>query len=172
MALRQILRWDEAALVRVVGWQRPSLTRVLRGVTHLGDGLSWAFIGLVLMMLGSERAEQIGRALLLSSAGAAVVSQAVKRVSKRRRPSEGIAGFSALVANPDAFSFPSGHTAAAVAVAIACSGFGGPLAVLFGALAVLVGFSRVYLGAHYPLDVAAGAVIGIAVGVAVNAGLG
>ncbi len=160
---RRLLELDEALLVRVVRWQRPAATRCLRAVTHLGDGLSWAFAGTMLWLAGVETA---GRLVLLASGLAALMAQLVKRLSKRRRPSEGITGFSALVANPDAFSFPSGHTAAAVAVAVALSALPGPLGLFFAGFAVLVGFSRVYLGAHYPLDVAAGSLVGLLAGVA------
>jgi undecaprenyl-diphosphatase len=69
----------------------------------------------------------------------------------------------ALTENPDVFSFPSGHTAAAFAVAIALAGYGwlGPFHL---SLAFAIAMSRVYLGAHYPLDVAAGAVVGLFAG--------
>jgi undecaprenyl-diphosphatase len=62
-------------------------------------------------------------------------------------------------------SFPSSHTAVTVAVVIALVPFlVRPLAAVAIGYAVLVGWSRVYLGVHYPLDVLAGAGIGIAVG--------
>src|ERR1700729_3185473 len=62
-------------------------------------------------------------------------------------------------------SFPSSHTAVALAVVVALVPFlARPLAAAGIGYAVLVGWSRVYLGVHYPLDVLAGAGIGIAVG--------
>ena len=76
-----------------------------------------------------------------------------------------MSGFRALVENPDLYSFPSGHTSAATAVAVAMAGYGS-LTMLLVALACGVGVSRVYLGAHYPADVVAGAVGGLAAGIA------
>src|SRR6202042_3500529 len=62
-------------------------------------------------------------------------------------------------------SFPSSHTAVALAVVVALVPFlARPLAAAGIAYAGLVGWSRVYLGVHYPLDVLAGAGIGMAVG--------
>jgi len=136
----------------------------MKAITRLGDASSWIFLSLVLCLSGAGGTARLG---LLVGAGAGIaagVTQVVKRVSRRRRPDEGIAGFRALVMNPDAFSFPSGHTAAAFGVSVAVIGQAELLGPLFAVLALGIGFSRVYLGAHYPLDVAAGAAIGVASG--------
>ena len=70
--------------------------------------------------------------------------------------------------NPDAFSFPSGHTAAASAVAIALAGQGW-LGRFHLGLAFAIAISRVYLGAHYPLDIAAGGALGLIAGLLARA---
>lgn len=160
----QLLAWDEAVLLRVHRWHRPLLTKALRAVTHLGDVQSVTFVGLVLLATGHAYTRHLAWLLALGAGGAAVVAQGLKRLLRRRRPNTGIAGFQALVANPDAFSFPSGHTAATVALAVAWAGQGDWLGVLAAGFAALVGFSRVYLGAHYPLDVMAGGTLGLLVG--------
>jgi undecaprenyl-diphosphatase len=102
----------------------------------------------------------MGAATLLGT----LLSQVLKRSLNRPRPTSAIVGFEALAENPDRFSFPSGHATAAFAAAVALAGapFGlGPAAL---ALAAGIGLSRVYLGAHYPLDVAVGVVLGTASG--------
>lgn len=159
--LRRVLAWDEALLVAISRLQRPLMTRALRGVTHLGDGLSLTFLGLVLMTAGQTHLAWL---LTLGAGGAALIAQVIKRSTRRRRPNAGIQNFGALVENPDAFSFPSGHTAAAVALAVAWAGQGSGLGMLASGFALLVAFSRVYLGVHYPLDVMAGAFIGLFAG--------
>jgi undecaprenyl-diphosphatase len=162
-AWNRLLAWDTRLLVRVMRWQRPITIRFLRAVTHLGDGAVWGFVGAVLATIGTEQTLTLAHRLLISAGGAALTAQVIKRLLRRRRPTAAI-GFTELVQNPDAFSFPSGHTAAAVATAIAWAGEGRSLGAATGVFSALVAFSRVALGAHFPLDVMAGVVIGLGFG--------
>lgn len=84
----------------------------------------------------------------------------VKRTVSRPRPSRR-EGWAALAKEPDKFSFPSGHSAAAMAVAFGYSMAFPALALPLIALAVLVGASRVFLGVHYPGDVVIGQLLAI-----------
>jgi undecaprenyl-diphosphatase len=80
----------------------------------------------------------------------------VKSAVGEDRPSEP----GALVTIPHSHSFPSGHTATAVAGAIVLSSFAPRAAPLLGVLAAAVAYSRLYVGVHFPLDVVGGAAIG------------
>jgi undecaprenyl-diphosphatase len=161
--LDRLLGYDAALLVRVGRWQRPRVTRVMRALTHLGDTPSWVALGLFLAASGGEGL-RLALLLGLGAGIATLLSQPLKRVCCRARPDSSIDGLVALAENPDAFSFPSGHTAAAFAVAVALAGQGHGLGQVALAFACGIGVSRVYLGAHYPLDVAAGVVLGLVAG--------
>ncbi len=160
--VRLVLALDEAILIRMRGWRPAALTLLMKWFTRVGDAASWTFVALVLLAAGGGAAIT-GLRVGIAAAFAAVVAQILKRLWRRARPTAGIVGFTALVENPDAFSFPSGHSAAAFAVALAVAGVV-PGGAGFVALAFAIGLSRVYLGAHYPLDVAVGACIGVLCG--------
>ena len=156
----RLLGYDERLLLEFRRFHGPWRTRIARLLTHAGDGRTWTLAGLGLLATARPGLVHLGLRLGAGSLLAAASAQLLKRTLNRARPTSAIAGFEALAENPDAFSFPSGHTAAAFGVAVAVAGephCAGPASLL---LAVGIGLSRVYLGAHYPLDVAVGAVLG------------
>jgi undecaprenyl-diphosphatase len=133
----------------------------MRWITHLGDALTTIGIGLVLWLAGGHLAE-IGRAALLANALSHVAVQILKRTVVRARPCDAEGRPLALVWVPDPFSFPSGHSAASMAVG-ACVAWAHPaLAPITLPLAGLVALSRVRLRVHHPADVVAGMALGLA----------
>lgn len=92
-----------------------------------------------------------------------VVEYPVKYYFRRRRPFSDIVQAITVGRKPGTYSFPSGHSAAAFAGAWLLSLTFPGKTPLWYLIAAIVGFSRIYLGAHYPSDVATGAVIGTAV---------
>lgn len=161
-------RHDARLYDRVAARRTPHLNRVMILLTRSGDGTTY-LAALVIGWLCGGAARDLGWAIALSAATASGVGYVIKRAARRPRPTTRAEARAALVGHPDAYSFPSSHTAAAVAAAVAVGAACGPAALgLALAWAALVGVSRVYVGAHYPLDVLLGAVLGAAVAAALN----
>lgn len=136
---------------------------------------AWWVKGLVFVAVGAvadlwRRPRQVPVTALLAVGAftaASLIASGVKAATERARPPIGDPGATALIALPADASFPSGHAATAFAaagvVAIRYPALRVPLLVL----AALIALSRVYLGVHYPLDVVAGATLGLAIAWAV-----
>jgi len=166
--------WD-LSLFRILNEVPPAVASVLTPLVHL-----FLPIGIVIaIVLIAGYVVAWTRSVLPLAAGAAAagaawaLANAAKVIANRPRPYQVVAD--AVLRQPPAHgtSFPSSHTAVTVAVVIALVPFlPRALAWVAIAYAVLVGWSRVYLGVHYPLDVLAGAGIGMAVGGLVLLALG
>ena len=105
----------------------------------------------------------VALAAALSFFVASGLNAGLKALFDRSRPPEAI-GFDALVGVPGSPSFPSGHAMTAFAVAAAIALLAPRLRWPALGLAAVIGFSRVYLGVHFWLDVLAGALLGLAIG--------
>jgi len=135
----------------------------MRWITHLGGARVTLGIGLVLAAFGETR---LGVAVLVANAGSHVLVQVLKRAVARARPCDAMGRPLALVALPDPHSFPSGHAAAATAVAVTIV-LAHPLsAPILLPLAGVVAHSRVSLRVHHISDVAVGVALGLAGAVA------
>jgi undecaprenyl-diphosphatase len=130
-------------------------------LTHLGGTLVSVSAALLpLWLLNGPWHDAAGHALttlVLSHIGVQLVKRSVSRPRPARTP-----GWTALVREPDRFSFPSGHSCAAMAICFSYAIAFPMLALPLVGIAVVVGASRVFLGVHYPGDVLAGQVIAIA----------
>jgi undecaprenyl-diphosphatase len=129
--------------------------------TIMNGGFGW-LLGLMLAALidrkrGRQALLQIVPPLWLATM---TVEYPIKYYFRRRRPFVDVIQAIAVGKKPGTFSFPSGHSAAAFAGAWLLRRHYPRLTPLWYAIAGLVGFSRVYLGAHYPGDVLSGALSG------------
>lgn len=135
------------------------LDRAFRFLTHLGGATTTLLVGVVLVLVPLTR--DLGLAALIANASSHVVAQLLKRRFLRPRPHLVLDALSPLVPIPDAFSFPSGHACAAMAVAMTVATTA-PMVVgipMIG-LALLVAASRVYLRVHFVTDVIVGMTLG------------
>ncbi len=98
-----------------------------------------------------------------------IIAEPIKRIFHIARPYVSVDGVKKIVEeNADYYSFPSGHTAIFFAIAMAVFYFNKKWGIVAFVIAILVGVSRIYVGVHWPLDVVAGALIGILSGIIVN----
>lgn len=128
-------------------------------VMHYGEG--WAFVALVMLVADHRTAwKLILEALPVLWLTMLTVNYPLKRIFRRRRPFIAFVDARVLGPKPKDFSFPSGHTAAAFAGALLFGAHAPLWSPIFYGIAVVVGFSRIYLGVHYPSDVVIGGIVG------------
>ncbi|MFC7178234.1 phosphatase PAP2 family protein [Kitasatospora paranensis] len=156
---------DPAVYAAVATTPTPELDAALRRLSRAANHskISFAIAGTLALRPGAPReAAVLGTAAVaVASAGANLVGKALAR---RPRPDrEGLGVPTARhVRMPASASFPSGHTASAFAFATAVGSRLPWTAAPLGLLAAGVGYSRVHTGVHYPGDVVAGALLGMA----------
>ena len=130
--------------------------------TKLGDaGMLW--IAVSLLMLCFRKTRKAGLASLLAMLlGLLCTNVALKHLVGRTRPWLVLEGLVPLVVEDYPNSFPSGHTCAAFACCVTWARCTGKrwLRCLCIAAALLMGFSRLYVGVHFPSDVLAGCAVG------------
>ena len=145
------------------------LDALFLGVTKIAGsyGQFWVVIALVLLIF--KKTWRAGVAVLIAYIGVFLLGQyGLKNLISRPRPCQIDTAFPLLVSRPSSSSFPSTHSAWA---------FGGATAIFLRhkkagiaayVVAVLIGFSRLYLFLHFPTDVFFGAAMGVALGFAAD----
>jgi len=126
-------------------------------------GLGWYVMMALTTLFDPRKGIRVVRHTVLPlSAATSLVEFPIKAFFRRNRPF--IAFIQAIVIGkkPGSWSFPSGHSASSFAGVWLLSHEYPRLSLVFFMLAALVGFSRIYLGDHYPGDVLSGALSGMA----------
>jgi len=142
----------------------PLLEKAVKRLGRLGDnGAVWAVLGAGLAVLDSSNREAWLICAVLGPV-AIGVNYVVKAVIRRPRPV--LEGLPPLGGAPSSLSFPSAHATSSFAVATAMTRVE-PLGALAFVLAFALALGRPYLGMHYPSDVLAGALLGVALGLIV-----
>lgn len=125
-------------------------------------GIVWLAIAVVLAVLW--RRPSIVLWVAVADLTADLISYGMREGIGRPRPPLVHPSPQPLVATPHTGSFPSGHTTIAFACATVLVGIAPRLAAPCFVLAAAIGFSRIYVGVHYPLDVIGGAALGVLIG--------
>ena len=152
---------DHKLMQRVNGWYPPRWVRLWAlWATRAGDGWLWWALGIAILLFGGpERWVAVGSTALTVGAGI-LLFRMIKKTTGRRRPHMFKPNCWVTLLPPDQFSFPSGHTITAFAVAVTMSRFYHDLTAMLLFFAVSIAVSRILLGMHFLSDVLAGVAIG------------
>ncbi|QMV45114.1 phosphatase PAP2 family protein [Cohnella cholangitidis] len=154
--------FDSGIISTVQGWENAGLTRVMEALSWFGSTMVVIVIAIVILLfLAFVLGHRMELLFFISAlAGSSLLNHLLKDFFQRERPN-----IHRLV-EETGYSFPSGHSMAAFALYGAFvyllwkrvkSGRGRALLVALGAILVVgIGISRIYLGVHYPSDVAGG----------------
>jgi undecaprenyl-diphosphatase len=161
-----LMGWDERTF-RLLNedWLNPSLDRVMPFIT---DGRNYYIpllvAAIILVVVGRVRGLRFLVLAVVSVVVAdAIASHGLKNSFFRVRPCNALEGVRLLVGCTNSASFPSNHAVNVSVLATLAALYMPRLWLPATALACIVGYSRVYVGTHYPLDVLAGSVLGIVV---------
>ncbi|HEY2733427.1 MAG TPA: phosphatase PAP2 family protein [Polyangiales bacterium] len=163
-----ILRIDQSILIAVSRWRRPWLNGIAVDITALGTPTLLALFTMLALGAALANKQRLSALhLLIASSGAALFNLGLKALVTRPRPTEVL-----RLVNVAGYSYPSGHSMGSAAILstfamVSWRYVRRPihrLAITLIALGLigLIGMSRIYLGVHYPSDVAAGIALGIA----------
>ena len=137
-------------VVFLAGFRNPFLTDFFSSITIMGSIVFSLVLCGGLFILSREKGVTTFIGVFLSAAA----THLLKLIFSVPRPAvDRLVGVST-------YSFPSGHTTVAFSLAVLLSNMNEGLRIYLFGVAVLVGFSRIYLGVHYVTDVVAGAVVG------------
>lgn len=133
---------------------------LLPKITHIGGALFTISSLLLLISFSEFSMRLLALKALLSLTLSHIIVHLIKKVYCRERPYVKLANIH-IGANPlKDYSFPSGHTTAVFSIAVVFALHSSLLAITLLPIAILVGFSRMYLGLHYPTDCMVGAFLG------------
>lgn len=140
------------------------LDSVLPVISAFGDkGIGWIILSMILLCFPKYRKAGLAMALALIFC-LIIGNMTLKPLIARPRPYSYFPEMQLLIPPLEDFSFPSGHTFASFASATALFLFHRKEGIAAGILAAVIAFSRMYFYVHFPTDILAGIILGIASG--------
>ncbi|MCP8308573.1 MAG: phosphatase PAP2 family protein [archaeon] len=140
-----------------------ALDTIMLTLTDFGGGFFWLLFAIVLWVYGEAKERRFAIFLAITVITAGILGLMLKAFLYRPRPYELLTGINLLGLEEYGSSFPSGHSVRAFAGSTLIFRRYGRIASPLLVLSLIVAFSRVYLGFHYPTDTIAGALLGLAI---------
>ncbi len=164
-AMTHLAMPDHNLMRRVNRWRAPRWFRLwMLLATRAGDGWLWALIGIAILFSSDEMRYRALESTACAVSAGILVFHKIKRVFCRTRPRDIEPHCWARIVTRDRFSFPSGHSTTAFAVALSLGSFYPEIMPLLLLLAANVALSRVIVGMHFLSDVLAGSGMGALLG--------
>jgi undecaprenyl-diphosphatase len=165
LEFKKLTTFDQKILLQVQKWRLPSLTKLFLFLTYSGTGRVWLILALLMNLFNFIGVQFVPNQIdflrsMFFPLLAWIIGSAIKKKIARERPSETIEGYARILKSPTCGSFPSTHAASTTAFYFALQFMHHPFALFIGLWALLVSFSRLYLGVHYLTDIAGGALLG------------
>ena len=163
--MNYIQAFDAFFMHITINMRNPILNPIMTFITYLGSlGGIWIIIGVLFLL--SNKTRETGIILIIAVVLSGIINDIVlKNVFARLRPFEETAWVNAIITKPNDYSFPSGHSFVSFASAVVLLRYNKKIGFSAYILAILIAFSRVYLGVHYPTDIIAGALLGTVCGI-------
>lgn len=147
------------------------LDKFMFRVTNLGGAIFISLLAIGLAVFGNYNIRKIGIEAMIVLFISQSIVYTIKKILSRERPYKMIEHLNTFGISLKDYSFPSGHTTASFSMATTLALNIPRIWLILYLLALIIGISRIYLGVHYPTDVMAGIIIGIATSLFVHTNL-
>lgn len=148
--------------------KNPYLDKFMPRITYLGGAVFTSMLALGLVVFGNHNVKLLGIEAWLALFLGQIFVQSLKKILSRERPYKIIKQLNTFGIDLRDYSFPSGHTTASFSMATTIAVNMPRLTLIVFLLALIIGMSRIYLGVHYPTDVAAGIIFGVFASLAIH----
>lgn len=167
-----IMNWDTNLYMTLQHWHGKSALLDTLMIHIANDGLYlYALFLLIIWFVGRRpenrlRHREAALSAVIAGVLGLILNIIISHIWFRTRPFVALHTTPLIHHSADA-SFPSDHTTGSMGLAAGAIVYDRKIGIFFGVFSLLIGFARVYVGVHYPTDVLAGWIIGIACGIAV-----
>lgn len=137
-------------------------------ITNIGGVLFTSLIVVLFIIFGRNFNEYLGFEMLVAMIISQSIVYSLKAILSRERPYKILEHLNTFGIEMKDYSFPSGHSASSFSIATTIALNNPKLSIYVFTLAMIVGISRIYLGVHYPTDVAVGIFLGVGISLVVH----